>query len=215
MALIAGPDDDGPRSPYRWHDVRFIGAISGRYALPERREDQSEKVPVYACRLCSISTRMLVAVGPVVGAEGELISAHFDEFGLLPGRVTRRLPSGFVMELMLGQSERDKLGARIEWQKKRVHAHVPDKREHKRILPREPRSVITLADGQTIPCLVIDISQSGAAVSAALAPALGTAMAVGRIVGRVARRLELGFALQFVHVQPLEQLEALLVPPTQ
>ncbi len=212
MALMAEVESEGSRSTYRWHDVRFIGALAGRYALPDRR-GADDKIAVYACRLCSISTRMLVAVGPEVGREAELVSSHFDEFGILRGRITRRLPSGFVMDLLLTDDERDKLGAKIEWQKKRVHAQVPDKREHKRILPREPRSIITLADGTQIPCFIIDISRSGVAVSAHVWPDIGTPMAVGRVVGRVVRYLDVGFALQFIEVQDIENLETLLAPP--
>ncbi|UYO00293.1 MAG: PilZ domain-containing protein [Devosia sp.] len=213
MALIAESDELAHGSAYRWHDVRFIGAIAGRYALPESRNNAEEKVPVYACRLCSISTRLLVAVGPVVGKEGELVATHFDEFGILRGRITRRLPSGFVLDLQLNEAERDKLGAKIEWQKKHVHAQVPDKREHRRILPREPRSTITLGDGTRIPCFVIDVSQSGVAVSAPISPEVGTPMAVGRVVGRVVRYLDVGFALQFIQLQAPEGLETILLPP--
>jgi len=213
MALAADLDEDAPASAYQWHDVRFIGAMPGRYALPERRQSPDDKLDVYACRLCSISTRMLVAVGPVIGREGEQVTAHFDDFGIIRGRIVRRLPSGFVVRLDLPPGERDKLGAKIEWQKKHIHAQVPDKREFRRIIPRDPRSQITLGDGSRVCCFVIDISQSGVAVSAPIWPDIGTPMAVGRAVGRVVRYLDVGFALQFIQVQPLEDLESLLQPP--
>ena len=213
MSLTATMPEDGQKSSYDWHDVRFIGALAGRYALPDRRKAVDDKMPVYACRLCSISTRMLVAVGPVVGREGETISAHFEEFGILRGRITRRLPSGFVTVILLSDSERNKLGAKIEWHKKHVHAQVPDKREHRRIQPRDPRSVLTLSDGTSVPCFIIDISQSGAAISAHFWPEIGTPMAVGRLVGRVVRYLEVGFALQFIEVQKTDDLESLILPP--
>jgi hypothetical protein len=212
VSQVAASDDGEHKSSYRWHDVRFIGALIGRYALPDRRQPEDEKLPVYACRLCSISTRMLVVVGPVVGKEGEMVSAHFDEFGIVRGRIQRKLPSGFVTDIIMAEAERDKLGAKIEWQKKRVHAQVPDKREHRRFQPRDPRSVIVLADGTRMPCFIIDISQSGVAVSAHLWPEIGTPMAVGRLVGRVVRHLDVGFALQFVQVQELDDLENLLQP---
>lgn len=203
------------RSHFDWHDVRFIGAVAGRYALSERRLDDDGKVAVYACRLCSISTRLAVVVGPVIGKEGEIVTAHFDEFGILRGKISRKLPSGFVMDLMLNDVERNKLGAKIIWQKKKVHDQVPDKREHKRILPRDPRSILTLGDGTQMPCFVIDVSQSGVAVSADLWPGLGTPMAVGKLVGRVVRYLDVGFALQFIQLQQQDQLEILMAPPSQ
>jgi hypothetical protein len=212
VALFAEVDFGEGKSSYAWHDVRFIGALIGRYALPDRRQPNDEKLPIYACRLCSISTRMMVAMGPVIGKEGEAVSAHFDEFGIVRGRITRLLPSGFVTDISMSDAEREKLGGKIAWQKKRVHAQVPDKRSFKRFQPRDPRSVIVLADGERLPCFIIDISQSGVAVSAHLWPDIGTPMAVGRLVGRVVRHLDVGFALQFIQVQPLDEVEALLQP---
>ena len=208
--------DSAPsRSPFDWHDVRFIGAAAGRYALPDRRADDTGKVAVYACRLCSISTRVAVVVGPVIGQDGETVTAHFDDFGILRGKICRKLTSGFAMRLTLKDVERNKLGGKIIWQKKKVHDQVPDKREHKRILPRDPRTILTLADGTQMPCFVIDISQSGVAVSAEVWPALGTPMAVGKLVGRVVRYLDVGFALQFIQLQEQGQLEILMAPPTK
>ncbi|SEQ38890.1 PilZ domain-containing protein [Devosia sp. YR412] len=202
-----------PRAQFDRHDVRFIGVVSGRYALPARRSGVDGKVAIYACRLCSISTRLAVVVGPVVGAVGEVVTAHFDEFGILRGKITRKLPSGFVLELILTEPERNKLGAKVVWMKRHVHGQVPDKREHKRILPRDPRTILTLADGTQLPCFVIDISQSGIAVSAELWPGLGTPMAVGKLVGRVVRHLDTGFALQFIQVHDFATLEVLMAPP--
>lgn len=215
MSLTAIFDDESLRGSVKFDDVRFIGALAGRYALPDRRRTPDDKIQVYACRLCSISTRMLVAVGPVVGREGEVVSAHFNEFGILRGRITRRLASGFVIDLQLSDSEREKLGAKIDWHKRHVHAQVPDKREHRRILPRDPRSVIVLADGQKVPCFIIDVSRSGAAVSAHFWPELSMPMALGRIVGRVVRHLDVGFALQFIQPQEFEDLEYLIRPPIE
>jgi hypothetical protein len=201
------------RSQFDWHDVRFIGAVPGRYALADRRDGPDSKVAVYACRLCSISTRQSVIVGPVVGVEGETVAAHFDEFGMFRGKISRRLKSGFVLDLSLSDADRNRLGGKIIWQKKRVHEQVPDKREHKRVPPRDPRTVLTLADGTQIPCFVIDVSQSGAAISANIWPEPGTPMAVGKLVGRVVRHLDVGFAMQFTQIQQLDQLEILMAPP--
>ena len=213
MSLTAAFDDESLRANFAVNDVRFIGALAGRYALPDRRRTPEDKIAVYACRLCSISTRMLVMVGPVIGKEGEMVSAHFNEFGILRGRITRRLASGFVVNLDMSEADREKLGAKIDWHKKHVHAQVPDKREHRRILPRDPRSIIVLADGQKVPCFVIDVSRSGAAVSAHFWPELGMPMALGRVVGRVVRHLEVGFALQFIQPQEFDDLEYLIKPP--
>lgn len=214
MSLSTDHGDLSPRSHYDWHDVRFIGAVAGRYALSDRKHGGAKKAPVYACRLCSVSTRVAVVVGPVVGDQGELVTAHFDAFGILRGRINRQLPSGFVVDLALNSKARDKLGRKIVWQKKRVYDQVEDRREHKRIQLRDPRTIITLGDGTRIPCFVIDVSKSGIALSAQTAPAIGTPLAVGKLVGRVVRYLEVGFAVKFLELQDLDAVEALIVPAT-
>jgi hypothetical protein len=63
-------------------------------------------------------------------------------------------------------------------------------------------------------CFVIDMSPSGAAVSADVQPPVGTPLAVGACVGRVVRHLELGFAVQFVEQQPRDVLERLVIRTT-
>lgn len=215
MSQTAAVDDESPRALSILGDVRFIGALSGRYAYPDRPRAPEEKLPVYACRLRSISPRRLVAVGPVLGQEGETVSAHFNEFGIVRGRIGRRLASGFSVNLMNTEAERTKLGARIDWQKRHANAQVPNKREHLRILPRNPRTVIVLADGQKVPCFVIDLSRSGAAISAHFWPEVGMPMALGRLIGRVVRHLDVGFALQFIETQEIDNLEHLIRPPIE
>ena len=169
-------------------DVRFIGSVAGRYVLPDRRAAHDGVAPVLACRLRSISTRQFVCVAPVIGRPKEFISANFEHFGLLEGEVVRSLPTGMAVELKLDEAQRIKLGAQIAWKKSRALAKQPERREGTRILPRQPRTDLILADGSRLPCMVINVSPTGAGVSADLSPVLGTPVAVGKMVGRVVRR---------------------------
>ena len=68
-----------------------------------------------------------------------------------------------------------------------------------------------LADGSTSGCFVIDMSVSGAAVSADLQPAIGTPLAVGAGVGRVVRHFREGFAVKFVNTLDEYRLENLII----
>lgn len=213
MTRSAGSGELLPKSTFDRHDVRFIGAVGGRYALNSEAPAGASKAPVYACRLCSVSTRLAVLVGPVVGKNGAGVTAHFDVFGILRGRINRQLPSGFVMDLTLNDDARDRLGRKIAWQKKRVHDQAEDRREHKRIPLRDPRTIVTMGDGERIPAFVIDVSQSGIALSAQTSPPIGTPLAVGKLVGRVVRHLDIGFAVKFLALQDLETVEALIVLP--
>ena len=64
-----------------------------------------------------------------------------------------------------------------------------------------------LPGGSIQSCLVIDLSVSGAAVSAETVPDIGTVLAVGKIIGRVVRHLQGGFAVHFVECQSPDEVE--------
>lgn len=194
-------------------DVRFIGPVMGRYTLESRI--RASGVQIFACRLQSISTQMMVASAPVTGSVGELLTAHFVPFGTIHGRVVRHIEGGFCVEFDLDMDEREKLAAKINWYKKRTFAGVTDKREHKRFMPREPRSAVVLPDGTVLPCLVIDMSASGAAVSADVDPPIGAPLAIGKAVARVVRKLDVGFAVQFVEELDAETVEEVLRAPEE
>jgi len=99
---------------------------------------------------------------------------------------------------------------RIDWLKRKWLQSLPERRGAKRWLPRDPRSTLVLGANRTLDCFVIDVSCSGVAVSADLLPPVGMPLAVGMVPGRVVRRLEFGFAVQFLAEQQPEVIEGLL-----
>lgn len=208
--FVSTPSASPPQP--RWDDVRYIGEVAGRYALSDRKPLNSKDIPVYACRLRSISTRTAVVVAPVIGEVGETVAAHFDVFGIFRAVVTRKISDGFAMDLNLSDADRQKLAAKIAWRKRTSITNAADKREHKRILPRNPRTVLTLDNGEQLPCFVIDISQSGAAISAKVRPKLGVPVILGQLIGEVVRYLDVGFAIHFLELQDLAAVEKLMVP---
>lgn len=193
----------------RLANVRFIGPVLGRYALESRRF-RTRDLPAFMCRLQSISLKMLVAAAPVSGSIGETVNAHFQPFGTVHGHISRHFDGGFCADLDLDQDRCENLASRIDWYKKRVFAGVPDRRMHKRFMPRDPRSTLLLPNGACVPCLLIDVSGAGAAVSASINPKIGAPLAVGQLVGRVVRHLETGFAVRFVTEQRPSLVEQLL-----
>jgi hypothetical protein len=194
-------------------DTRFIGDLMGCYIFSDqRREDAAVKV--FACRARSISSRMAVFDAPVSGEVGTPIAMRFDPLGLLHGEIDHEIPGGFVVRFVCTDDEREALAGRIDWLKHYVAHQVPERRQHKRVLPRHPHANIVLAGGHTMPCLIIDMSRSGVAVSADIAPPATTLLAVGSVPGRVVRYLDCGFAIEFSALQDLDKLEALLTLKT-
>ena len=84
-------------------------------------------------------------------------------------------------------------------------------RRDARFVPQVSHTVLTLADGSTHPCFIIDVSTAGVAVSSEHDPAVGTPLAVGACVGRVIRKFNHGFAVKFAEKQPRDDLVRLIV----
>ena len=192
-------------------DVRFIGSVMGRYTLESRATRNGPQI--FAARLQSISPTLMVASVPVKGRIGEIVTAHYVPFGNVRGPIARHIDGGIVVDIECDDESRRRLASRIDWYKKRAFAGITDKREHPRFMPREPRSAVMLHNGLVLPCLVIDLSASGAAISVDYEPDIGEPLAVGKVVSRVVRHLELGFAVQFVTPMERDRVEDMIRAP--
>jgi hypothetical protein len=194
----------------RSRGARTSASILGRYSLAGRRNSRGERRE-FACRTVDISCYELALLVPVPGPVGERVIAHFHELGKLEGQIIRLTDDGFVMSLVLTADQRERLTSKILWLEMRKHLNVPDGRRHKRIVPKKPLSSVMLADASVYDCFVIDMSASGAAVSADVSLKIGDVLAVGKVIGRVVRLFPQGFAVRFVTLQDPDALEHLLL----
>jgi hypothetical protein len=185
-------------------------SIPGRYALANRRRPDGDRRE-FACRTLTISSEAIMLSAPVCGPLGERVIAAFDELGKLEGKIVRLIEHGFEMRLTQGPSQREVLTGKIEWLERNKHLKLQDVRLHKRKVPKNSHSTVLLPDGSVLSCFVIDMSVSGAAVSAELSPRLGDVLAVGKIVGRVVRVFSEGFAIRFIRCHDPDVLESLLI----
>ena len=207
--MLGLPPDFDLVATERRSDVRIVVSLPGRYALANRRNARGERRQ-FACRAINISPSGVALAVPVLGQLGERVLADIEHFGKLEGTIERLLGDrGFVVRMAASEQEREKLADRIHWLEKHKNLEVPDQRAQARFVPNDPYSTLLLADGTVVTCFIIDLSITGAAVSADFVPAVGTVLAVGKVIGRVARHLDGGFAVQFVQVQDRENVEAL------
>jgi hypothetical protein len=190
-------------------DIRFIGDLLGTYVLLSDANTEG-RLQVFTCRARSISAREAVVNAPVAGAVGDPLTVNFEGLGVLQGQIARVMAGGFVIKINCSDEDAVQLAIKIEWMKRRKLKTVSERREFKRVLPRETRAMLIMGGGQKMTCMLVDMSQSGVAVSAAVTPRIGTLMAVGAIPGHVARHFEGGFAIHFAELQKLEQVEGLL-----
>jgi len=110
---------------------------------------------------------------------------------------------------------RERLANKLAWlEEKLKNPSIPELRKGgMRIVPTNPHSTITLADGAIHECFIVDVSVGGVAVSAQLQPPIGMPLAIGTCIGRVIRHLATGFAVKFVEKQKQLDFERLIVRP--
>ena len=190
-------------------------AVDGQYTLGNWYDPQG-KPRTFACRTTRVSPFRMIVEVPVVGKIGDRVSSYFSDFGKLEGHITDTVSGGFLCELAMDKPMREKLANQLAWlEKKQKNPSIREARKQARIIPVNPHSSLTLADGSIRSCFVIDMSVSGAAISADVQPEIGTPLAVGACIGRVVRLLPDGFAVKFVEQQSRNDFERRIarVPP--
>ena len=188
-------------------------AVNGSYSLQRRWYDADGKLRSFACRTSRVSPfRMLVQV-PVVGYVGERMTSYFRDFGDVEGVISDTMQGSFLVDLEMTATHRARMADKLAWlEKKFADASVQDIREDARIIPPASHSVLILADGTVHSCFIIDISSSGAGISAEIPPPpLGTPLAIGACLGRVIRVFDTGFAVKFIQRQDIDDLSRLIV----
>lgn len=173
--------------------------LLGRYMLPDRRE--------FPCQVINMSPGGLALLGPGIGQVGDRVIAYLDHIGRVEGNIARIIDNGFAMTISATPRKRDKFAAQLTWLANRDILNLPEDRRHDRIVPRNPMSRLTLSDGRVVPCRIVDLSLSGAAVTAEVKPIVGSSVILGRVQSRVVRQLEDGFAIEFAYEQLPETVE--------
>lgn len=189
--------------------------VGGQYTLSNWLDPEG-KPRSFACRTSRVSPFRMIVDAPVVGRLGDRINTYFGDFGKMEGEISDTVSGSFLLELMLTRPQRQKMSDQLTWlEKRQKDPTIRDGRKQARIVPASPHSMLTFADGSMKSCFVIDMSQSGAAVSADVQPEIGTPLAVGACVGRVIRHLDGGFAVKFVEEQGRDVLERRVIRPMQ
>jgi hypothetical protein len=184
-----------PLAQERRRHQRVKVNLLGRYMLADRRE--------FPCQVIDMSPGGMALVAPVVGNPGERVIAYVDHLGRLEGKISRLIENGFAMSISATLRKRDKLAAQLTWLANRQILNLPEDRRHGRFSPRNPMARLILPSGVNVACRVIDLSQSGAAISIApdLRPVVGAMVMIGKTQGRVVRHIEDGFAIEFTRLQ--------------
>lgn len=186
---------------------RFIGDLYGSCVFPDRIR---EEAVVHAFHARSVSPRQAVVSAEVEVSRGEPVALRFDTLGIRHGEIERVFKGGFVVRFPDTEAVDETLTRSIDWLKLKSRGKIAERRRHKRVLPREGTAKLVLGADQVVTCTIQDMSQSGAAILCDDVPAIGRLVAVGSVPGRVVRHFDGGFGMQFIEVQSLETVEALM-----
>lgn len=180
-------------SPARREVPRVSIAIGGRIMLANRLE--------YAATAVEASARSMMLESEANAAVGERIVGYFFSLGRVEGTVSQLTPKGFTLELSSSALKRDKLAAQITWAANRDVFNLPEDRRHDRVVPRDPRIALRQLSNPghgEIPCHLIDVSRSGAAVAVRGASLRkGEEIMLGTTPARVVRAFDGGIAVEF------------------
>ncbi|GAK69453.1 PilZ domain-containing protein [Agrobacterium rubi] len=178
-------------------DVVTVG-LTGRLMVPSHEE--------YDCtanEMTAETARITCFVRP---RNGDRIIAYLQHIGRIEGIVQALTADGFTISIMATERKREKLAAQLAWIAKRQALGLPEDRRHDRLTPRHPSADLTFSDGTIVPCRIIDLSLSGAAVELEIRPALGTDVRLGNMSGRIVRHFMEGVAIEFDSVQSRDAL---------
>ncbi|MDN2579240.1 PilZ domain-containing protein [Aquibium sp. ELW1220] len=198
--MTSAATDAMPSRAERRYFQRVRVKVYGRFMLEDRTE--------HPCQVIDMSPGNALLRADRVGELGEKVIAYIDHIGRIEGVVTRISSDGFAMTIVASERKKDKLAAQLTWLANKHELDLPEDRRHDRVSPRNPISVLQLADGRQYQCRIVDLSLSGAAVEIDVRPALGTPVTLGTMRGRVVRHFEDGVAVEFAAVQRVDALEA-------
>jgi hypothetical protein len=188
-------------------------SVDGHYTLPNWYDPQG-KLRTFECRTNRVSPFRMIVDVPVVGKVGDYLTSYFRDFGKLDGCIRDTRPGSFLLELDMSSARREQLANKLVWlEEKQKDPEIIDLRYDARVIPANPQSTFTLADGTVHQCVIVDMSVSGVAVSAQVEIEFGTPLAVGACVGRVIRIFPRGFAVKFIERQNQQRLDRLCARP--
>lgn len=163
--------------------------LLGRYMLPNRME--------YPCQSIDISPGGMHLTAPAKAAPGERVIVYLEHLGRIEGIAVRTTMEGFAMTITATSRKREKFTAQLTWLANRDELGLPEDRRHERIVPRNPRAILTLEDGAEHVVRIIDISLSGTAFSSDQDLPINGSVRIGATAAKIIRRLDGGYAAEF------------------
>lgn len=147
------------------------------------------------CLVVNISAggALLKAVNPPPA--GEKVVVYIDGVGRYEGLVIRSAKHHFAVDYRARKAKTRRAADNLTHALNTPHMRL-DRRQNPRIQQDQP-TVLTLDNGESFACEILDISLTGASIAIDPKPNLGAVVTVGRTPAKVVRRHEKGVGVVF------------------
>lgn len=183
---------------------RFALPLAGRFM----RADKSE----HTCVIKDISVGGVAVMHGGTSdhvTQGERVVVYVDQLGGLEGAVVRVWSDGFAFRLTATPHKREKLAAQITWLLNEQELKGAASRKHERIIVGNRSADLFVAGaGVALPCLILDVSVSGASLACKPKPEIDTQVRLMGLRGRVVRHHFEGIGVQFVDILDLDTVQS-------
>ena len=122
----------------------------------------------------------------------EMMVCRLRHIGALTTRVLRADADEFVVQVLTARPAADRFVRQLMLISRQQTLQEEPTRVHARIVPRVTDVVVTLANGDTAPARILNVSASGIGLALDPAPEAGELILVGSTPARVAPRFEHG-----------------------
>lgn len=186
--------------------------------MPDRRRFQRVNIPSqgrfmrankdeFPCQIIDVSAGGIAIQADITGEIGEHIIIYTVNVGRIEGEIARIFEGGFALRLSASVYKREKIVNQLTWLINKDKLSALDNRLHNRFVPNKLKAMLTVADGTTHECQIVDMSLGGAAVIVEPMPEVGEAIILGLIQGRVIRHTDIAINIQFLEIQDPTSLE--------
>ena len=178
--------------------------LPGKLFIPANRQEDS-------CKIVDLSPGGAQVEGNLALEPETQIVLYINGFGRFEGTVVRSDGFAFGVRFTCTALKRERTTEQLTLFMNRSLVDEAELRRHDRT-PTKGLTRFTRADGQLVPCEVLDLSVSGISVKTDLRPPIGEFVLIGQMAGRVARHHGEGIGIEFVggNARNTERLRAQL-----
>jgi len=127
--------------------------LLGRFMRQNKQE--------YPCQIINVSAGGIAVLAPISGELGKRIVIYLDTLGRIEGEIARITPDGFALRLRASNHKREKIANQLTWLVNKDRLSNIEDRRHDRIIPKRTKVKLTMVNGESYDCQILDISMGG------------------------------------------------------